>query len=86
VQVEKGIPSVSMWAYFQVLFVLGLEKDVLKLAADDILGRKLQDMGLLVKKEPLRKPRSFHNITLSCPEIAIHKKVSNGANKRKPVH
>ena len=51
-QIEKGTPTVAMGAYFQVLFVLGLEKDFLKLGADDELGRKLQDAGLLVKESP----------------------------------
>lgn len=56
-QIEKGKPSVAMGAYFQVLFIMGLEKDFLKLGADDELGRKLQDIGLLVKKRaPKRKP------------------------------
>lgn len=54
-QIEKGTPSVSMGAYFQVLFVLGLEKDFLKLGADDELGRKLQDAGLLVKERAEKK-------------------------------
>lgn len=49
-QVEKGEPSVSMGIYLQVLFVLGLEKDVSKIASDDILGRKLQDIELLAGK------------------------------------
>ena len=54
--IEKGSGSVAMAAYAQVLFVLGLEDDVLKLAGDDPLGRKLQDAGLLVKERaPKRK-------------------------------
>jgi transcriptional regulator with XRE-family HTH domain len=53
--IEKGAPSVSMGAYAQVLFVLGLENDLLKLGTDDILGRKLQDIGMVTKK---RGPKS----------------------------
>ncbi len=49
-QIEKGLSSVSMGAYLMVLFVLGLEKDLLKLAGDDQLGRKLQDAELIGKK------------------------------------
>ncbi len=45
--VEKGEPGVSMGAYFNVLRVLGLQNDFLKLAADDEFGRKLQDLELL---------------------------------------
>lgn len=58
-QIERGAPSVALGFYCQVLFVLGLEKDLLKIAADDILGRKLQDAELITKerapKRPLRK-------------------------------
>lgn len=50
-QVEKGDPGVSMGAYFNVLRVLGLQDDFLKLAADDVLGRKLQDIKLLANTE-----------------------------------
>jgi len=48
--IEKGSPKVSMGSYAQVLFVLGLEKDLLNIANDDTLGRKLQDAKILVKK------------------------------------
>jgi transcriptional regulator with XRE-family HTH domain len=48
--IEKGAPSVNFGAYAQVLFVLGLEKDLLKVASDDELGKKLQDANLIVKK------------------------------------
>lgn len=44
--IERGSPTVALGAVFNVLCVLGLEQDFLKLAADDVLGRKLQDLGL----------------------------------------
>jgi transcriptional regulator with XRE-family HTH domain len=55
-QIEKGLHTVSMGYYVQVLFVLGLEKDLSAIASDDELGRKLQDAGILVRKRaPKRK-------------------------------
>jgi len=48
--IEKGDSSVAFGAYFNVLRVLGLQQDILKLASDDDLGRKLQDLELLIKK------------------------------------
>jgi len=44
--IEQGKPSVSIGAYFSVMRVLNLHEDFLKLASDDELGRKLQDLGL----------------------------------------
>lgn len=44
---EKGKANVSIAALFNVLRVLGLHMDILKLAADDELGRKLQDLDIL---------------------------------------
>jgi transcriptional regulator with XRE-family HTH domain len=54
-QIEKGLPNVSMGYYAQVLFVLGLEKNLSVMAADDVLGRKLQDAEILVKKRAPKK-------------------------------
>jgi transcriptional regulator with XRE-family HTH domain len=49
-QIERGASNVSIAAYAQVLLVLGLEADLLKLAADDEMGRRIQDTLLIVKK------------------------------------
>ncbi len=46
-KIEKGNSSVTIGAYFNVLRVLGLQDDFLKLAADDEFGRKLQDLDLI---------------------------------------
>ena len=45
--IETGNPSVAIGAYFNVLRVMGLQDDFLKLASDDEFGRKLQDLELL---------------------------------------
>jgi transcriptional regulator with XRE-family HTH domain len=41
--VERGNPSVSMGIYLKVLHALNFDKDLLKICADDPLGRFLQD-------------------------------------------
>jgi len=53
--IEKGLPNVSMGYYAQVLFVLGLEKNLSAMVADDTLGRKLQDAEILVKRRAPKK-------------------------------
>ena len=48
-KIEKGDASVALGSFFNVLRVMNLEKDFLKLAADDEFGKKLQDLNLLNK-------------------------------------
>lgn len=50
IAIEKGAPTVSIGSYLLVMQVLGLEKDFLLLAKDDVLGRKLQDANIISSK------------------------------------
>ncbi|MDO4232121.1 MAG: helix-turn-helix transcriptional regulator [Lautropia sp.] len=49
-RMEKGDPSIAIGTWLRALRVLGLEKDFDALAADDELGRKLQDVALLDRR------------------------------------
>ena len=51
-KVENGNPSVAVGIYAAVLHALNnMDKDLLKIAGDDELGRKLQDMDLTGKNK-----------------------------------
>ncbi len=57
-KVEAGDPGATMGTYLRVMAVLGLEADVNGLAADDKVGRKLQDLALQPPASRPRRPRS----------------------------
>ena len=55
-RVERGDPSVALGIDARVLQALRLENDLATIAADDVLGRKLQDLNLETKtRAPNRK-------------------------------
>ena len=54
--VEKGSPSVAMGIYAAVLHALNnMDKDLLLVAKDDVMGRRLQDLNLPIRKRAPRK-------------------------------
>jgi len=56
VSIEKGSPSVAMGSYAAVLHALNyMDKDLLLVAKDDELGRKLQDLDLPVRQRAPRR-------------------------------
>lgn len=54
--VEKGSPSVAMGIYASVLHALNnMDDDLLLIAKDDELGRKLQDLELVTRARAPRR-------------------------------
>lgn len=54
-KVEAGDPGATLGSYLRVLAVLGLEGDLNSVAADDKVGRKLQDLALSSPPKPKRQ-------------------------------
>lgn len=56
VEVERGSPSVAIGTYAAVLHALNkMDKDLLLIAKDDTLGRKLQDLELPTRARAPKK-------------------------------
>ena len=55
-KVEQGNPSVAMGIYASVLHALNnMDTDLLLVAKDDAMGRKLQDLNLLTRKRATKR-------------------------------
>ena len=54
-RLEHGDGGVALSTLVKTLFVLGLEQDILLVAKDDLMGYRLQDLGLLVGKRASKK-------------------------------
>lgn len=55
-KVESGNPAVAMGIYAAVLHALNnMDKDLLLVAKDDEMGRKLQDLELITRKRATRR-------------------------------
>lgn len=55
-KVEKGDQTVAIGIYAAVLHALnGMDKDLLLVAKDDVVGRTIQDLNLTVRKRAPRK-------------------------------
>lgn len=69
--VEKGLPSVSVGKVASVLEVLGLEEDLLLIAASDPTGRELQDENLPQRvRHPSKTEESPRKIVVK-PKVAV---------------
>jgi len=49
-RLEHGDGGAALATLAKTLFALGLEQDILLIAKDDVMGYRMQDLGLLEKK------------------------------------
>ena len=68
-RVEQGDSGVALGTYARVLQVLRLEQDLAVIGADDKLGRKLLDAGLITRRRAPRRVANAHVPIGSIEEI-----------------
>jgi transcriptional regulator with XRE-family HTH domain len=61
-KVEQGDAAVAFGVYARVMQVLRLEADLARLAADDVLGRKLQDADITTKRRAPKRPSAKRDL------------------------
>jgi transcriptional regulator with XRE-family HTH domain len=66
-RVERGDPAVALGIYARVLQALRLENDLGSIAADDTLGRKLQDASLEPKRRAPKQSRHTRQFADEAP-------------------
>ena len=76
-KVERGDPGATLGTYLRVLTVLGLQTDINVLAADDKVGRKLQDLDLEPSPASSRRPKKPAKVnaepsTVVPPQVVAH--------------
>lgn len=76
-KVEAGDPGATLGTYMRVMAALGLETDINALAADDKVGRKLQDLAL---EATASAPRGRRGATTAPPAPAGGIDGSGGAS------
>ena len=72
-KVEAGDAGATLGTYLRVLAVLGLEGDINALAADDKVGRKLQDLALAPPRSSPRQRSASANANAAISPAASTK-------------
>lgn len=67
---ELGNAGVTLGTYLRVLAVLGLERDLDAVAADDKVGRKLQDL-MLPPRAPKPRPQKASNTSSIAAQASV---------------
>ncbi|MBC3917074.1 helix-turn-helix transcriptional regulator [Undibacterium sp. CY18W] len=60
-RLEKGDASISIGRYLRALRILGMDKDFDLVAANDVIGQRLQDAKLLIRTPRGRNRKIVHN-------------------------